>query len=333
MWILIILILFFNFYWKNFILKISKKTDFSVDSLSLIDKEQENSDSIIFNKITNHLKNEKSQTIDNLVDELFYDREKQNFLEKKKSSNKSNKEKEKEANQISDMKKNIAEKANKEQANIYEKPAENSKIKKNKIDKIEGNDNKNHIFETDFPEEDERNKDIRYNPDLLAKNDVNIPREIDLIEVRKIASDQIDYKKIDNGNIALSKHLELSNLINDNKNLFEEKKNLKNDKHFAQDNSNINADLNLKNKFDLNIYYDNDLNVNENIYKKGIKLEDSNDYKYKMDDLQLNIYANKQININKVCDDKNENGKFNKNVNFLLKVLYKNWYFNKILKK
>ena len=48
------------------------------------------------------------------------------------------------------------------------------------MENIQGKDDKNHIFVTDFPEEDEVNNDIRYNHDLLVKNDVNQLKRINL---------------------------------------------------------------------------------------------------------------------------------------------------------
>lgn len=308
------------FFTGDKIIIFKKLLDFSVDSLSLIDKDQNNSDSVIFNKINTHLKNEKSQTIDNLVDELFYDKEKLNFIEKKNSSKRSEKVTEKDETEAFNKKKlQIVEVDHEESDKQCQKLLENSKIRKNNIDRIEGKDNKNHIFETDFPEEDEINKDIRYNHNLLAKNDINQLNTNKLIQNKNLKNNiknDYDYNAIDNGNNTGSKLNGDQNLVKnniDNNNLFKENEMLNNNNHIYDENPNFNVGLKIKSNIVLNNYYKDNLNVDE--YGRNVlKKDESNEKNNKTDELHLNIYTNKQMSLNSHYVNKRENGKLRKYV-------------------
>lgn len=129
-----------------------------MDSLSFIDKENDNSDSVVFNKINHHLKIEQSQTIDHLVSELFYNKDK---------------------SKINHIKTDKIEKdCDNPNENNY--PPESIKDKlENKINfpeyNLRNNDNnKNHIFETEFPNSNSNYEEIKFNKlEKIEKSEKN----------------------------------------------------------------------------------------------------------------------------------------------------------------
>jgi len=257
----------------------------------LIDKQNDNSDSVRFNKINTQLKNSKSQTIDDLVEELFEDKENQKNLEEKKSI-KSIEKKEKQMNIFNNQEKQNyleleCQKGN--EINDVEKADnfENLKIRKNNIEKKDENGNKNHIFETDFPNEDEINQDIIYNHNLLIKNDKNSQK------LKDFNYQKDPYKKDDYSNN--------KNFINKNQ--------IKN----TLANTNV---INEKNEF-----YNNDFELNKEkleIHKINLGKNKTNEESLKekniSDDLHLNIYTKKQLSIKNPSTDIRLDRKLTKNV-------------------
>lgn len=209
----------------------------------------------------------------------------------------------------------------KESDNQGGKSFKNSKIRKNQVEKIEGKDSKNHIFETDFPDEENLNKDIRYNHDLLIKNEVTNLKDNNLNKNNKITNNvNYDYNSMDNGKNAINNlpiDNELTKNINNNNYYVNEKNSYMSNKHNNDDNFNLNVGLNIKSNFDLNNYYKDNLIVDE-FTKKKMKIYESSIDNNKTDDLYLNIYTNKQMSLNNIEKDKMENGRLNKHVRFSL---------------
>ncbi len=249
------------------------------------------------------MNNEKSHTIDNLVDELFFDKERQNYIENKETLILKESDKPDNLNNIKigvlehkdkdkDKDKELTKEEEKENfnRNEIEKMMGNSKIKRNQLDKIEVKDSKNHIFETDFPNEQNMNKEIRINLDLLVVGEGNQMKGINLNK-QNIKKDFETFKHNPNNFfIDLRNNINIlnkGNQINIKNNLF----------HI---NENTDDDITIKNNIINNLDYKSH---HKNLKKVNCgKVQEANEEflleKNNTDELHLNIHCRSQKNEN-----------------------------------
>ncbi len=246
------------------------------------------------------------------MDEPFYDKEKQNFLKNDGSKEKCKEEKE----TLSSKKLQLLQTGGKIDKQ-GDKHMENSKIRKNQIEKIEGKDCKNHIFETDFPDEENMNKDIRYNHDLINKNDINQIKPPNLNHDNM--NNQYEYSNIDNAGNMINKLARNTDLIKRNQltynNRINEKNSDTNNIHSNNAKFNLNVCLNAKSNFGFKNNQTDKPHFDE-YDKKVVKRNESYNDKNKKEELHLNIYPKKQMSLTNIYKGKEEeeDGKFSNRV-------------------